>query len=338
MGQAGVLQRLHRGRRAIFSTPNGPQPSLTGGLRTDQLFGRASSVTPNLEIYGQLSFGESRNTYLDRRQPSGQLGQHALIFSGNAFLRPEVQALLGANPSFVLARQNAEFPNFQQDVLNTSINATVGVMGKFADKWNWDPHRPRRNPPAQPRGRDLQPPLLRRGGRRARSGRQHRLPGDAHQSGPLSRMRADQPVRRGRALVAAIAYVFGDTQYPSHQQDGHLRLQHERRPVRPVGRAALRRVRRGIPQAEPGPRDQQRRPGDPWDRTGLRGVPSNAVRFRGTNVGVASGEVNVKEAYVEAVLPLLKDLHPSPSPSISTRRSGTRTTRPAARLTPGKQV
>lgn len=116
--------------------------TLLAKLRTDQIFGRFEyEISDNISAYAQVSWAEARTIH------KFSVEQHApnlvpiTIFSGNAFLRPEVQALLTAAnaPSFNLARYAAlDMPKSENDSLTTAVSATFGLTGKAFDAWTWD--------------------------------------------------------------------------------------------------------------------------------------------------------------------------------------------------------
>ena len=114
--------------------------TLQARLRTDQIFGRVEhEFSTELKAYAQVSFGESRTVHrLNTEQHAPSL-QPLTIFSGNAFLRPEVQArLTAANAaSFNIARFGSDLPRAEIDNLSTAQTLTLGLEGKFSG-WSWE--------------------------------------------------------------------------------------------------------------------------------------------------------------------------------------------------------
>jgi outer membrane receptor protein involved in Fe transport len=117
-----------------YTTPG----SLIGSVRTEQAFARASyDITENITGFIQATFGEARNRFAHVGNDSRFANM--TIFSGNAFLRPEVQAILTANntPSFTFSRHTVESGRKVVDTLSTSGSIFAGLDGKFGGDWTW---------------------------------------------------------------------------------------------------------------------------------------------------------------------------------------------------------
>ena len=108
--------------------------NLSAGIRIETAFGRADfDVTPNLNIYGQVSAGWAKNQYTQVQQFNVGGFNGFTIFSGNAFLNPGVQSILTNTntAAFGLGRINYDFgaPS-TADATARTIDATAGFSWK----------------------------------------------------------------------------------------------------------------------------------------------------------------------------------------------------------------
>jgi outer membrane receptor protein involved in Fe transport len=300
------------GDGAWFGTRGGPQPTLVGELKTQQVFGRFSyQLAPTLEAFAQVSYGESRNLFTstsDNRQPGGP---NALtIFSGNAFLAPDVQARLTASgaASFGMARQNGEIPNFLQNHFSNALTATIGLTGDLGGTWKWNASYVYGNSRLRAAGRETYNPRFYAAVDAVRNSNGAIVcrvtltnPGLYPGCVPFN------PFGEGAPSPEAVDYVLGVTRYQvaNEMQIVAANVQGDvidlwAGPLSiAFGVEARRQTLEQTTNADPA---------TPFDRTGLRGIPATSTRYRSTNVGIAEGAVNVKEAYIEAALPLARNL------------------------------
>lgn len=277
-------------------------------LRTDQLFGRVSyQFSPTLEGHAQIAFGESRthsNGLGDARFPAG--GNLVTIFADNAYLPPAVRAALGSTPSFALGRYIREGGAFPSINLNNSINARVGFDGQLG-KWAWDAQyvhgfSVRRSSNFETKAQHLYAAV---DAVRDPSGAivcraTLTNPGLYPGCVPINLFGP------GTVTPEALAYIRQPSNYRIANElnmfAANIRGDLFDLPAGPlaVGVGAEYRTQdlRMTTNADPA---------TPFDRTGLRGVPTAAPHFRSTSVGAANGSAKVKEAYVEVLAPLLKD-------------------------------
>jgi iron complex outermembrane receptor protein len=289
--------------------------TLISGLRTDQAFSRVSyDITPDINAHAQVSLAESRislNTRLDQRFAGANDG--LTIFADNAFLQPSVRAALGTTPSFQMSRISYDTPVNYVDTLNDSVNANVGFDGKFtafSRDWKWDAN--------YVYGRNY----LRTGVNEFNSRRYYAAVDAARDAGGniVCRVTITNPglypgcvpinlFGVGAPSQAAIAYVNGRAQYQAINQmqivAGNISGDLFELPAGPVSIAFGGEVRKQT-LSETSNSDPALAPF--VDYTGIRGLPANVQITNFTNIGVAAGKVNVKEVYLEAAIPLLKDL------------------------------
>ncbi|HVV28422.1 MAG TPA: TonB-dependent receptor [Rhizomicrobium sp.] len=115
---------------------------LSPSLLTFQTFGRADyDLANDTHFYVQASYAQTRSNV--RAQNLVQTaGSNAItIYSGNAFLRPDYQAVLTAagTPSFNLNRYDEDFGSRITFVTQTrSLVVTAGLTGVLSGRYNWD--------------------------------------------------------------------------------------------------------------------------------------------------------------------------------------------------------
>ncbi len=108
--------------------------NLSASIRTETAFGRADfDVTPNLNIYAQVSAGWAKNQYVQVQQFNVGGFNGFTIFSGNAYLNPAVQNVLTntGTAAFAMGRINFDFgaPS-TADATARTIDATAGFSWK----------------------------------------------------------------------------------------------------------------------------------------------------------------------------------------------------------------
>ena len=116
------------------------QPS--AALTTQKLYARFSyDVTNSITAYVRLNAGESGTkgrVLADNRQR----GTAFTIFSDNAFLSPAMQQAMTTAQvsSFRLGRFNRDFGAIALDYKNRTFDVSVGLNGRVGQKWNWNAH------------------------------------------------------------------------------------------------------------------------------------------------------------------------------------------------------
>jgi len=115
---------------------------LSTSLLTFQSFARGDyDLADDLHLYLQASFAQTRSNVRSQNLVQTSGSNAITIYSGNAFLRPEYQAVLTATntPSFNLNRYDEDFGNRITFVTQTrSIALTAGLTGLLADRYNWE--------------------------------------------------------------------------------------------------------------------------------------------------------------------------------------------------------
>ncbi len=295
-------------------------------LKTYQSFGRASyEVAPDVEVFAQGVFARSDVRFASLANsfvpPTG-----ATIFQGNPYLPSVINATLTPGQSLLIGEYNGPGPKPLTKSRTDFWMATGGVDGKFADRFNWSLTYTHGqsvlktaqsglydwrktyaaldavvNPAnGQVTCRVLLDPVF----ASAFSGCQ-----------PLNVLRGDPSV----ATPAGYAYATGTSRYRARITQDSVQANISGSlfdlPAGPVDVAIGAEYRKQklklTSNANPSLLDTD------VEReayfAGLRGVPRNAsgslvpLFYWLTNVGVANGSVNVKEAYAEIAVPILKD-------------------------------
>jgi iron complex outermembrane receptor protein len=138
----------------VFGTPiPGNAPSFTVGgsgilnnladpaqdLKTDRLYGRISfDLLDNLTVWTRLNAGRSR-TQGDILADNRQTTVAYTIFRNNAFLPAPIAALMDQNGvgSFRLARFNRDFGPIRLDYTNKTFDVALGLDGRIGSNWTW---------------------------------------------------------------------------------------------------------------------------------------------------------------------------------------------------------
>jgi outer membrane receptor protein involved in Fe transport len=285
--------------------------SLVGSLRTDQAFARFSyDFTDNITGFIQASYGENRTRYAHVGVDS-RFG-NLTIFSGNAFLRPDVQALMTSRnvASFGFSRTFLESGQKVVDVLNDSLSIFAGLEGKLGGDWSWRATyaggeaimraEHTRNPEtvrlvaATDAVRDSSGAIV----CRVTITNPGLYPGCV----PINMFGVGAP------SAAALEYIYGqDSQYQArndlHDVAFDIRGTAFELPAGPLMVAAGVEYR-----TQSLVMTTNADPAIPLNATGLRGLATGQGRFGNTNQGATDGEQNVTEGFVEVQVPVLKDL------------------------------
>jgi iron complex outermembrane receptor protein len=111
-------------------------------LLTAQVFGRADyDLTETTHLYLQASYAQTRSNTRNQNLVQTAGSNSITIYSGNAFLKPDYQAILTASgtPSFNLNRYDEDFGNRINYTTQTSgLAVTAGLTGSLLSQYNWE--------------------------------------------------------------------------------------------------------------------------------------------------------------------------------------------------------
>ena len=113
--------------------------SLTGDQNTEQLFGRLDfEVSPDVSAFAQLSYSDSYNSSISVGSGT-QIGDFQ-IFTDNAFIADETRNILnGAGvTSFIGSRVQADQPPKRQKLWQKGAVFVSGVKGTLGGNYDWD--------------------------------------------------------------------------------------------------------------------------------------------------------------------------------------------------------
>ncbi|WCT74147.1 TonB-dependent receptor [Sphingomonas naphthae] len=279
--------------------------SLVPTLTTDQFFGRISyEFSSNVRAFAEGSYNIGVND--DHNITFIRLGSTMTIFRDNAYLPANVLAALGNTASFNVSRSFDEFGGLYSKQRTTSFNMATGLEGNFGDSWKWDVSYVHgdtkfRNVTQEP---DLRRFYASLDAVRNSAGNivcritvtnpgvmDNCLPMNTFGNGAITRQAWDSVLQdsiwatRNKMDIWA-ANISGE---PIELWAGPLSVA--------VG-AEYRK--QSILQTS------NSNPAIPQDLTGIRGF-SGTTRFFYVSIGEARGSYNIKEGYIEASLPLLKD-------------------------------
>ncbi|RAK60572.1 TonB-dependent receptor [Phenylobacterium hankyongense] len=290
--------------------------TMVSALKTDQAFGRVSyDLTDNINSHMQFSAAESRNQLNIRWDEHYGGSQNGITISrDNAFLRPEVVAALGSTNSFQMSRIGMmDTPQYKGDTLNDSGMINAGLDGKFSalgHEWHWDAN--------YVWGRNQ----LRTNVNEFNSQRFYAAIDSVRNSAgqAVCRVSLTNPTLLpgcvpmnifgvGAPSAESIAWAMGRSQYQAVNQmnivSANLSGDLFELPAGPLSVAFGGEWRR---QTLDETSNSDPAVASSIDYTGIQGKPNNVLPYNFTNIGLASGQVTVKEAYVEVAAPLLKDL------------------------------
>lgn len=318
----------------VFGTPIAGSPAFTIGgtgilnnladpaqaLRTDRLYGKLSyDLFDNLTAWVRVNAGQSRtrgDILADNRQTSVAY----TIYRENPFIPASVAAAMdeAGVTSFRLARFNRDFGPIRLDYKNKTFDVAAGLEGKIADRWSWSATYSH--------------------GETTLDGRVENVGNLAHiyaQAGAVVDPASGQTVCRvtltnpgvypgcvpinlfgeGAPSQAAKDYALGtSTQWVKNTQDiftAEIQGDLFRLPAGPVSIAAGAEYRRRslVERSNATALNQ-------ITAIGIRGFPSqlcptlDTCRYGGWNqgnFGEADASDNVKEGFVEAIVPVLKE-------------------------------
>lgn len=286
---------------------------LAAALRTEQAFAHARyDLTDNVTAFAQGSYSFARNRY--NALYDNRVGGAALrIFSGNPFIPADIQAQMTATgtASFSLSKMFTDLPVYATDTRTESWTTTIGLEGSFDFFANgkWDVFYTHgdarlRTSQAQNENRNLfaavdavRDPAGNIVCRVALTN-----PGLVPGCVPLN------PFGSGTPSAEARDFVSNFSQFAVTNKLDEVGANFGGSPFETWAGPVSFNI--GVNYREQSLNETSNaNPAIPVDYTGIRGVPAGnpPSRFSFTNVGVARGKLNAKEAYGELVVPLLKD-------------------------------
>ena len=300
------------GSGASYDVAHGLSPS----LRTDQAFGRVSyDLSDAVTVHAQVSLGETRtrmNIHPDERFGGSSTG--VTIFRDNPYLLPSVVARLGTTESFTFSRMSEkDVDPYFNIVTANSTNANVGAEGKFdvfGRQFSWDANYVFGNSYLRSKINEFNNKRFYAATDAARDASGNIVcrvnivsPGSMPGCVPINLFGVGAPSR------AAIDYIMGVSQYQVINRMSIAAVNFTGDvfdlPAGPLSIAFGGEMRKQELEQESNA-SPSRAPQVSY--AGIRGVPSGVLISNFTNIGEARGEVKVKEAYLEAVAPILKDL------------------------------
>jgi outer membrane receptor protein involved in Fe transport len=286
--------------------------SLVGSIRTEQAFARGSyDFAENLTGFVQATFGESRNRYAHVGADS-RFG-NMTIFSGNAFLRPEIQSALTASntPGFTFSRHSLESGRKVVDTLNDSVSLFAGLEGRARGEWRWRA--------TYAGGQAIMRMAHSRNPENTRLTAALDAVRDPATGQIVCRVTLTDPGRYpgcvpvdffgvGAPSRAALEYIYGQTSQYQVRNDLHDFALTANGPLAQWPAGLVRGAIGAEWRTQSLKMASNADPAVPIDTTGLRGFPTGQGRFGNTNQGVAAGSQDVRELFGEIVVPLLKAL------------------------------
>lgn len=294
-------------------------------LKTYNAFGRFSySLTPDVEFFAQGNFSRSDLRYVS--QTNAWTGtQNAPVFEGNPFIPAPIAAALAANPTpdqrFDVGKYSADLD--KKPVTNERTDfwmVTAGFTGDL-DGWKWRAdytHGDSKHSVDQSGLYDYQKAYAALDAVRDGSGNIVCRPTLDPDPAVRARFTGCQPLNvflTGAAYSAQPGYDYatGTMSYDARIKHDAFQAAIQGSPFElpggpvdiVVGAEYRKQSLRLTSNSDPSLLDT------PAERNayfaGLRGVAGASLFYWLTNVGVANGTVNVKEAFAEVNVPILKD-------------------------------
>jgi len=301
-----------------FGTPTGTAGISSGGdgafhdqmwltprIDNKQAFGRVSfDFSPAVSAFAYVNYGESETYDVGATQSVNS----TTIYAENAFLTDAQRAMLGTTPSFTIGRRWDEAGGPRVNGNTKNITASTGLDGKFADSWSWNvryAHSDSRLTMTQQNQIQLQYYAAAVDAVKDPSGNTVcrvtlTNPGLYPGCVPLDLFGA------GSMTPAALNYVLRPSSFETINKIDDASTSLAGSPVSlwagPVNIATGLEYRKAS-LVQTSTAD----PALPVAFTGLRSPVANRLFNTGQN-GVAQGSNNVKEAFLEVAIPLLKDL------------------------------
>ena len=313
-------------------TPTGTAGAFTGGgfgyfpestqllaaLQTDQAFAKISyDVTENITAYVQ-AFGSRSKVDYNTTPPLILFSPPTTIFSGNAFLPAALQQKLTntGTPGFAFNRIFADLGATPTHEQTNFYDVSAGFKGKIGSRFSWNvdfTHGEAVHKVVQENNVELRNMAAAVDAVDAGS-----FAGGAPNGNIVCRVTLTNPglypgcvpfnpFGEGAASAAAADYVLNASSYRARNTQDAVAASIQGDVATlwagPLSFAAGVEYRRQTLDLT-----SNADPAVPLPTTGLRGIGSTAARFFLTNVGSAHGKNNVKEAFIEVGLPVLRDL------------------------------
>lgn len=265
--------------------------------------------SPSVTLQTSVMAGASRINSTTQPPVNFQSGPGRItIFADNAFLDPALRAALGSTPSFGMSRISPDWWINKTHSNTDYLSANIGLQGRFANGWDWDVGysygvaklRSREGESFTPNFFAAVDSVIDANGLPACRVNIVR-PGSFPGCQPLNIFGDGAASREALDYIRSTA-VFSIDNYMdivSANARGDL----GKTWAGPIS-VALGAEYRTQSLDQWSNSDPSQRP----DFTGIRGVPNGALWFNRFNVGLASGEVTVREGYGEVLVPLARDL------------------------------
>jgi outer membrane receptor protein involved in Fe transport len=298
-----------------------PETQAVAPLKTYQGYARASfDFTPDITGYVQGTFTRSDLNYVSLAN-SLVAPQGATLFSGNPYLPAEIQAAFTpAAQSISLSKYGASAPRPHTDERTDFWMVTAGLDGRFGD-WRWNVaynHGDSKHSVAQRGVWDWRNFYAAVDAVRDPSGAivcRATLDADPAIRARYAGCRPFNVLLSGDAYASqpGYSYVVGTSQYQARTKQDSFTASLQGAlfdlPAGPVDLAVGAEYRRQtldlVTNADPSLLDTATERNAYFG--GLRGVAPASLFYWLTNVGSAHGKLNVKEAFAEIAVPVLKD-------------------------------
>ncbi|MGZ3346544.1 MAG: TonB-dependent receptor plug domain-containing protein [Caulobacteraceae bacterium] len=285
--------------------------SLTAAERTDTYFGRADfEVAPGVQAFGQLSYADNFASSISVGSGT-QIGDFR-IFTDNAFIADSTRAILqnAGVTSFIGSRVQADQPPKRQNTEQKAVIFLSGLKGMLANKYNWDIG-------------------YSHGDTRLNVGHEGNFNNQRYYAGLdavknaqgqiVCRITITNPgvlddcvpfniFGNGSPSQTAYSYISQTSRWGVHQtmDIGNVNLSGE---VFSLPAGAVQAAVGAEYRTESMVVTSNSDPSKSIDLTGIRTNTSPFIlKFNSTNVGATNASRNVKEAYVEVDVPILKDV------------------------------
>lgn len=277
--------------------------TLIAPLTTNQAYARASyKLTDDLTVYAQGNYAKADTSYLS--QANYILGGR--IYSGNAFLDPSVQALMGPNDSFTIFEYLEDAGPLPTTERTESSMFTAGIKGVGPRAWTWNldyTHGWAKTEVAQ---YQFNLPKLYAALDAVRGGN-NSIVCRVSTTASAGLYPGCVPINvfgQGAPSQAALDYVRGYSRYSAENKTDDVAFTAQgdlfQLPAGPISAVVGAEYRKQTLNLT-----SNADPAVPANFTGLRGQPAGALNYSATNVGQAHGQVTVKEAFAEVAVPIL---------------------------------
>ena len=284
-----------------FYTPG--YGTLIAPLETEQYFARASfDFTDSLSGYVQSNYSSSVTEYA--AQARFILG--ARIYSGNAFLHSTVQAQMGPNDTFVVQEILPQYGPMETREVTDYVSFGGGLSGTFGEGWSWRTDFTYGESDTVVKQEQFDYLRLAAALDAVTDGGGNTVCRvSITNPGLYPGCVAYNPFGVGSASQAALDYTTGVSRFQVENTMSALSASVSgdvfELPAGPVSVAFGGEYREQELSLT-----SNSNPAIALDTTGLR-APITATRFNSTNVGIANGEVQVEEAFVEVAVPILSN-------------------------------